>query len=166
MEQEYKAVKDYQTNKDYDIDEPINFIELANILKNVIESPYDNQELTELILKYFNIFNKNVVLIGARTTLKNELKITPKEALNYLMSLPLNFNLEPFVRLFNNADRFHVISDKDKQHIDRLKLNFEKKGLISQNFESCTHIDVQEFLAWAENKGFIEKNPDDYSNVL
>ena len=135
------------------IDEPIDFSELINTLIEAGKSPFDSQNIGKKLL---NNLSKFVVLIGERTTLKNDLKITDKEALNYLMSLPLNFNLEPFVRLFDNIDQFFSISDKEKQHIDRLKLNFDKKKkLISQNFESKTHIDVKEFLAWAESRDFI-----------
>jgi hypothetical protein len=92
--------------------------------------------------------------MGARTTLENELKISNTEALNYLMGFPLNFNLEPFMRLFYT--QFGSLNDEELEYIDILKFDFDKKKkLIKQNFESTTHIDVKDFEAWVKIKKFI-----------
>jgi hypothetical protein len=161
MEQKYRAVKDYQINIDYDIDKLMSIVE--NIFLGTGEksiSEYRNQILDGS--DDFDDFKKKTPLMGTRTTLENELKISDTEALNYLMDFPLNFNLEPLVKmLFDDAKpSFFIIQEEDRKHIVSLKLNFDdKKKLISQNFESRTHIDIQEFLAWAESKGFIKKNP-------
>ena len=167
MEQKYRAVKDYKINIDYDT------AKLRNIINR---EPRYKKEIINGSFS-FSDFKKNTVLLGIRTTLENELKISNKEALNYLMDFPLNFNLELFVKLLldilpdkiENIIAFEAIdknklttikeimeSKEDIGHYARLKFNFDKKKeLISQNFESKLHIDVQEFLAWAESKRFI-----------
>jgi len=137
-----EAVITYQKNKDYDIDKPINFEEIINFIEREAQWGYRSD--------YYDDFFTNILLMGARTTLDNELKISNIEALNYLMGLPLNFNLETFGKLFEYTEY------QDMQTVDSLKSNFDnKKKLISQNFKSTTHIDVEEFLEWSENKGFI-----------
>ena len=136
-----EAVITYQKNKDYDAVESINFDELINFISNESRWGVDMPDGSD-------DFFKNVVLMGARTTLENELKISNTEALNYLMGFPLNFNLEPFMRLFED-DQYQYMQPIDKLNFDK------KKKLIRQNFESTTHIDVEEFLEWSENKGFI-----------
>jgi hypothetical protein len=139
----------YQISKDYDIDKPIHFDKLINILKELCR----NIKVLE-----FDDFKNNVVLKGARTTLENEFKISKTEALNYIMGFPLSFNLEPFVKLFggitggmNGAN----LTYHDAGHIARLTSDFDKKKeLIRQNFKNST-IDAKEFKDWAESKNFI-----------
>lgn len=157
MEQKYRAVKDYQINIDYDIDK------LRKIANNKILDGFND----------FNDFKNNTPSMGIRTTLENELKISKTEVLNYLMGFPLNFKLKFFVKTLSNIwlDDMEMNGSTNKKikylisqkieitnvgHIAELKFDFDKKKkLISQNFESTTHIDIQEFLAWAESKGFI-----------
>lgn len=132
----------------------------------------------DIINDFVDDIKKNTIFIGIRTTLENELKISNTEALNYLMGFPFNFGLESFVtklfdvlldvikRLFQDdieKNKFLTLketleADTDSGHVARLKSSFDKKKLIEQNFESATHIDVQEFLAWAANNGFIKIN--------
>lgn len=110
----------------------------------------------------FDDFKKKTPLIGTRITLENELKISNTEALNYLMGFPLNFKLESLVKMLPDDVKFSpYMSYKEVlKHINSLKLNFDDKNKrIERNFESTTHIDIQEFLAWAESNDFIIKKP-------
>jgi hypothetical protein len=122
MKQEYRMVKNYKINIDYDI-------------------------------RDFGNFEDDNPLIG----IENELKVSNTEALNYLMGFPLDCELKSLVeRLPNNYSS--VISKENLKEYNNFHLKWgfdKKKKLISKNFESTTHIDVQEFLAWAERKNFI-----------
>ena len=170
--QGYKAIMDYKINKDYDI------VKLRNIIN---EDPRYKKEIINGSYS-FDDFKNETALMGTRITLKNELKISDTEALNYLMGFPLNFNLELFVKLlfdklFDNIRKYDSINENidtninknkylinrkteitDVGHFARLKFDFDKKKkLIRQNFESTTHIDVKEFKDWAESRCFIIK---------
>jgi hypothetical protein len=163
--QGYKAIMSHQIKikKDYDI------VKLMIIIEN-------NQEYKDKIINGFDSFDdfkESTALMGIRTTLGNALKISNTEALNYAMGFPFNFKLKSFVKILTNrllngqemnkhtkiVKIKHLIKLKTEKteagDVARLKLGFdEKKKLISQNFESTTHIDVTDFKNWIIIQGF------------
>jgi hypothetical protein len=176
MKQEYRAVKDYQINIDYNIDELMKIANNDFVSESKRGSGKSISRYRNKILDGFNGFNdfkENIALMGIRTTLENELKISKTEALNYLTGFPLNFKLKSFVKILylwfdymevngtTNIEKINFLISQKKEtteegHIAKLIFDFEKKKkLIERNFESDSHIDIQEFLAWADSKGFI-----------
>jgi hypothetical protein len=177
MEQKYKNVKDYKINIDYNIDELMNIAKKNPKYKTEIINGFDD----------FEDFKETTALMAVRTSLENELKVSDTEALNYLTGFPLNFKSKSLVEMLagywfdhmklnekTDIDKIkYLITHKNKiketevGHIAKLKLDFDKKQkLISKNFESTKYIDMQEFLAWAESKGFIGESPFDYGKAL
>lgn len=175
MEQKHKNSKNYKINTDYNIDELINIAKKNPKYKTEIINGFND----------FDDFKKTTTLMNVRTSLENELKVSDTEALNYLTGFPLNFKSKSLVEMlagywFNHM-KLNDKTDIDKTkylitqkaektevgHIARLKLDFDKKKkLIKKNFESTEYIDVQEFLVWAENKGFIKATGHDYKKML